>query len=106
MLAAVMILVFALFTAFFIPAVRPEPAVAVPASARKLSYKETRELAALPDQIAALEEEIAAAERDLSDGAIYAKDPSRAAALAVRLPAARAELDAAETRWLELSERE
>lgn len=85
---------------------RAEPAVAVPASARKLSYKETRELAALPDQIAALEEEIAAAERDLSDGTIYAKDPSRAAALAVRLPAARAELDAAETRWLELSERE
>ena len=85
---------------------RAEPAAAVPASARKLSYKETRELAALPDQIAALEEEIAAAERDLSDGAIYAKDPSRAAALAVRLPAARAELDAAETRWLELSERE
>ena len=85
---------------------RAEPAAAVPASARKLSYKETRELAALPDQIAALEEEIAAAERDLSDGTIYAKDPSRAAALAVRLPAARAELDAAETRWLELSERE
>lgn len=85
---------------------RSEAAAAVPASARKLSYRETRELAALPDRIAALEEEIATAERDLADGSVYAKDPSRAAALAVRLPAARAELDAAETRWLELSERE
>ncbi len=71
----------------------------------KLSYRETRELEALPDRIAALESEIAALESELSDPAIYARDGARARELAARLPAARDELDAAETRWLELSER-
>ena len=39
------------------------------------------------------------------DPALYAKDNARAVAWTARLPAAREELDAAETRWLELSER-
>ena len=43
-------------------------------------------------------------EEALSDPAVYAKDAARAAALAARLPQAKDELDAAETRWLELSE--
>ena len=53
--------------------------------------------------IEALEKEIADIESTLSDPSIYSKDPSRAAALAERLEPARAELDEAETRWLELS---
>lgn len=72
---------------------------------KKLVHKERRELEELPGRIDALEAEIAAAETALSDPTIYAKDAARARALVARLPQARAELDAAETRWLELSDR-
>ncbi len=78
---------------------------AEPSAARKLSYKETRELESLPGRIEALETEIAEIESTLADPSIYAKDNARAVAMTVRLPQAREELDAAETRWLELSER-
>lgn len=80
---------------------------AVPAEPprKKLVHKERRELEELPGRIDALETEIAAAETALSDPTIYAKDAARARALVARLPQARAELDAAETRWLELSDR-
>ena len=82
------------------------PSVAAePSAARKLSYKETRELESLPGRIEALETEIAEIESTLADPSIYAKDNARAVAMTVRLPQAREELDAAETRWLELSER-
>ena len=57
------------------------------------------------DVVEALEAEIAEIESTLADPSIYAKDNARAVALTARLPVARAELDAAETRWLELSER-
>ena len=73
---------------------------------RKLSYKEKRELDALPDRIAALEEEIAEAEKLLADPSAFTKDAPRAQSTLARLPMAREELDAAETRWLELSERD
>ena len=43
-------------------------------------------------------------EAALGDPALYAKEPAKAAALAARLTPAKEELDAAETRWLELSE--
>lgn len=72
---------------------------------KKLVHKERRELEELPGRIDALEAEIAAAETALSDPTIYAKDAARARTLVARLPQARAELDAAETRWLELSDR-
>lgn len=80
-------------------------AAAGPSAARKLSYKETRELESLPGRIEALETEIAEIESTLADPSIYAKDNARAVAMTARLPQAREELDAAETRWLELSER-
>lgn len=82
-----------------------EPVKAVETARRKLSYKERREYDALPDRIASLEAEIADIESALSDPSVYSKDGARAAQLAERLPQARAELDDAETRWLELSER-
>ena len=72
---------------------------------KKLSYKEQRELDALPDRIAALEKEIADLEAAFADPTFYSRDPEGAAAANARLDPARAELDAAETRWLELSER-
>ena len=80
----------------------PSPATARPA---KLTYNEKRELDALPATIEALEHEIAEIESALADPTLYSTDNARAAALTARLPQARDELDAAETRWLELSER-
>ena len=72
---------------------------------RKLTYKEQRELEALPGRIEALEGEIAEIEAALGDPALYAKDAARVAALTARLGPAKEELDAAETLWLELSMR-
>ncbi len=74
-------------------------------SQRKLSYNEKRELEGLPAKIAALEKEVAEIEAFLSDGANYAKDPARCKSAAERLPLAKSELDAAESRWLELEDR-
>ena len=79
----------------------PQP----PQAPRKLNNRETRELEALPAKMETLAAEIAEIESTLADPSIYAKDNARAVALTARLPVARAELDAAETRWLELSER-
>ena len=82
---------------------------AADASARaqpaKFSYKEKREHEALPGKIEALEAEIAEIEAELSSGTAFAKDPARAQERVARLAAVREELDAAETRWLELEER-
>ena len=71
----------------------------------KLSYREKRELEELPGRIEKLEAEMSEIEQALADPTIYARDNARALELTARLPAARAELDAAETRWLELSDR-
>ena len=63
------------------------PAATAPApapKARKLSYKEQRELDALPQQIAALEQEQQAIAAEMADGSLYAKDPARAALLGAR----------------------
>jgi ATP-binding cassette subfamily F protein uup len=70
----------------------------------KLSYKDARELAQLPDRIEALGDEIAALEARLADPALYATDAAAFAAAAARLEAARDELAHAETRWLELDD--
>ncbi|MFM8575397.1 MAG: ATP-binding cassette domain-containing protein, partial [Limnohabitans sp.] len=52
---------------------------------RKLSYKEQRELEALPGQIEALETEQAQLEKARADGSLYASDPPRAAQMDSRL---------------------
>ena len=84
----------------------PHPSSLIPLpSNRKLSYNEQRELAALPDRIDALEKEIAAIEAFLADGSNYAKDPAKCKSDLERLSLAKGELDAAESRWLELEER-
>ena len=89
-----------------VPAAPKSVALNQPAAPRaKLTYNKRRELDALPDRIAAVEQEIAEIESALADPTLYATDTARATALTARLPQAREELDAAETRWLELSER-
>ena len=83
------------------PGVRSAAANAADAGAaparKKLSYKEQRELAALPERIDALEKEIAAIEADLAAARIYTSD---------RLAPAQTELEALVERWAELAERD
>ena len=75
---------------------RPASAPSAPSAPRKLSYNERREFDALPDRIAALEGKIAA---------INALDPVKEYARFAEIPSLQSELDALETRWLELGER-
>ena len=78
---------------------------AASAQSKKLSYKEQRELDALPAKIEALEQELAKIREELSDGTIYRSDPAKAKALSERLPVAESELEACVDRWAELEER-
>jgi ATP-binding cassette subfamily F protein uup len=73
------------------------PAKAAPKS--KLSYKESRELEALPEQLEALEAEQAQIAERLADPALYQSSPQEAAALQARSEAIEAELLDALARW-------
>lgn len=70
---------------------------------RKLSYKEQRELQALPGRIDDLEQEQKAIEQELADGSVYAQDPARGAQLGERLTQIEEELLDALMRWDALS---
>jgi ABC transport system ATP-binding/permease protein len=76
----------------------PTPEAAPTAAKKKLSYKEQRELDALPELISALEAEQAEVERVLDGGKLYASDPARAAQLGAR----HADI---EVEWLQALER-
>jgi ABC transport system ATP-binding/permease protein len=65
----------------------------------KLSFKEQRELEALPEQIAALEAEQKAIGAQLEDGSIFARDAREGARLTERYAAIDDELMAALERW-------
>ncbi|MFC7407882.1 ATP-binding cassette domain-containing protein [Hydrogenophaga atypica] len=87
------------------PAPAPAP-VAPPAAStkRKLSYKEQRELEALPQHMEALEKEQQEIDVLLADGSLYAIDPTRATALAKRHAELDDELLQAMERWEALSQ--
>ena len=95
------------------PEQRPaaKPAVAAPAPGgspaaspkRKLSYKEQRELDALPERIAAMEREQGEIDALLADGLLYGTEPDRAALLAKRHAELDDELLQALERWEALS---
>ncbi|MDX1486425.1 MAG: ABC-F family ATP-binding cassette domain-containing protein [Alphaproteobacteria bacterium] len=72
---------------------------------RKLSYKDQRELDALPERMGALEAEIAELTSRLADPDLFAKDSEVFGRTAARLEAAKGELEDAEGRWLELEAR-
>jgi ATP-binding cassette subfamily F protein uup len=72
---------------------------APPPKARKLSFKEQRELDGLPERIAALEAEQQAIAAALADGTLYATDNARALGLAARSAQIDDELIAALERW-------
>jgi len=85
------------------PAPAPAPAKSAPTRApsakRKLSYKEQRELEALPDLIDALETEQKEIEGELADSSLFVSDPARATRLAERSAQIEEELLAALERW-------
>ncbi|WP_263772981.1 ATP-binding cassette domain-containing protein [Propionivibrio soli] len=69
---------------------------------RKLSYKETRELAELPERVAALEQEQKELTRRLEDPALYQSEPREAEKLARRMNEIDDELMVLLERWEEL----
>jgi ATP-binding cassette subfamily F protein uup len=88
------------------PAARAEPTAkaAAPAPARetpkkKLSYKEQRELEALPTLIESLEKEQKAVQEELADASLYTRDAERAALLSARSTLIEDELLQALERW-------
>ncbi len=72
--------------------------------AKKLSYKDQRDLDLLPKRIEDIEAAMARDEAALADPTLYARNPARFAALTDAIEAARGEKDAAEERWLMLAE--
>ena len=89
---------------------RPTPsalrASSPPASGRggKLTYKDQRDYDRLPGEIDRLQAEVAADEQALSDPDLYTRDPNRFAELTARIARHRADIEAAEVRWLEVAE--
>ena len=69
------------------------------AEKKKLSYKESRELASIEERLPALEEERAALEQSMSSGTLGYDDLKEASE---KFEALSAEIDELETRWLEL----
>jgi ATP-binding cassette subfamily F protein uup len=86
------------------PAAVPATAEVRPTS-KKLSYKETRELEAMPAQIAALEQEQAAISARLADPEFYRTQHAQAAQLQARFAAIEEELLKLLERWQALEQR-
>lgn len=89
------------------PAEAPKaaPAKAADKTKQKLNFKETKELAALPERIAGLEAEQADINAKLADPATYKDRPQDVPALNARLEAIDEELLLALERWEELERR-
>ncbi len=83
-----------------VPSAKPAAAVVKPTK-RKLSFKEQRELDAIPGQIDALEAEQAELQAALADGQLFVSDLEKATAKAQRLPLIDDELLALLSRWEE-----
>jgi ATP-binding cassette subfamily F protein uup len=82
----------------------PKPTTAPPtAKSRKLSYKEQRELDALPALIASLEAEQKETQNALNDNGLYASDPAKIAQLHTRDTEIEDALMTALERWEQLS---
>ena len=86
-----------------LPATAPAAAAPAAESKRKLSYKEQRELAELPDRIAVLEAEQKSIAEALDDGSLYMSDAVKAAKLAERTAEIDGILLEALDRWSALS---
>ena len=82
----------------------PRAATSPPAGRIKLTYKDQRDYDRLPGEIERLEAAVAADEAALSDPDLYLREPDRFAALTERIARHRADIEAAELRWLEVAE--
>ncbi|MFL6765859.1 MAG: ABC-F family ATP-binding cassette domain-containing protein [Sphingomicrobium sp.] len=71
---------------------------------RKLTYKDQRDYDRLPGEIERLQAEVATDEQALADPDLYTRDRDRFAALTESIARNRAEIEAAEVRWLEVAE--
>jgi len=80
----------------------PPRETAKPATKKKLSYKETRELEALPAHIETLEREQQELEQRVSQPEFYQQDKAIITDALARVEAVQAELEAAYARWEEL----
>jgi ATP-binding cassette subfamily F protein uup len=69
---------------------------------RKLSFKEQRELDALPERVAALEDEQRRLQEEAASADFYRAGAEHIAAVLARIEAVQRELDAALERWMEL----
>jgi ATP-binding cassette subfamily F protein uup len=72
---------------------------------RKLSYKEQRELEALPDRIAALEAEQERLRRESQSSEFYKASAEHITSVLARLEAVAPELESTIARWMELEDR-
>ncbi len=85
---------------------RADRATGLRAPRPRLSYREMRELDALPAEIERLSTLRTALERGLADPSLYARDRGRFEAAMGELATTREALERAEARWLELAQRE
>ncbi len=76
----------------------------LPATKRKLSYKEQRELASLPARMEALEKEKNELAAQAADAGFYSRPRAEVAASLARLAELEVEHDAALARWMELED--
>jgi len=86
------------------PKPKPQPATSAPAAGKpkKLSYKDQRELDALPARIESLEAEQSELQAVTSDPDFYRQEPDTITANLARLEALSAELETCYARWEEL----
>ncbi len=90
------------------PAASPRPAgqpAAAPPTRAKLGFRDSHDLERLPGRIADLEAAIRTTEAALADPTLYGRDPDGFERLTKTLSTLRAELAAAEERWLDVAER-
>ncbi|MFM8330240.1 MAG: ABC transporter ATP-binding protein, partial [Candidatus Methylumidiphilus sp.] len=80
----------------------PEPTPAKPATKKKMSYKEQRELDSLPGQIEALEARQAALNTSVNAADFYRQDPAAVKKQLDEVQSLALELEAAYQRWHEL----
>jgi len=81
------------------PAPAPSEVVRAAAKARRLSYKDQRELAAMPEKIQRLEAEQLQLQAQMGDPTLFKDDPARGTAALQRLQSLTAELENAYSRW-------
>jgi ATP-binding cassette subfamily F protein uup len=85
----------------------PKPgdgASGAPSASRKLTYKDQRDYDRLPAEIDRMQAEVAQDEVALGDPDLFLRDPDGFARITDRIARNRAEIEAAEIRWLEVAE--